>query len=72
MNLVVDASVAIKWFVGRQQDEPFLAQAEAVGAAIERSDVRLFAPSHWIAEIIAVLTRLDGPRLMMPFSCLMI
>jgi predicted nucleic acid-binding protein len=60
VNLVVDASVAIKWFAGQRQNEPFLAQAEAVGAAIGRGETKLFAPSHWIAEVIAVLARLDG------------
>ena len=38
-------------------EEPHLAQAEAVAAAIERSDTELLAPVHWIAEIIAVLAR---------------
>ncbi len=60
MKLVVDASVAIKWFVGRSQDEPYLAQAEAVGTAIGRGGTQLFAPSHWIAEVIAVLAQVDG------------
>jgi len=59
VRLVVDASVAIKWFMGQRPEEPFLAQAEAVGAAIERSETQLFAPSHWTAEVIAVLSRLD-------------
>jgi predicted nucleic acid-binding protein len=59
VRLVVDASVAIKWFIGGRPEEPFLAQAEAVGAAIERSETQLFAPSHWTAEVIAVLSRLD-------------
>lgn len=60
MKLVVDASVAVKWFVGGRLDEPFLAQAEAVGAMIGRGGTQLFAPGHWIAEVIAVLARLDG------------
>ena len=37
MKLVVDASVAVKWFLKERQDEPHLAQAEAVATAIERN-----------------------------------
>jgi predicted nucleic acid-binding protein len=61
MKLVVDASVAIKWFVGAI-DEQHMAQADAVAAAIEGSKTELFAPIHWTAEVIAVLARRD-PRL---------
>jgi predicted nucleic acid-binding protein len=58
MKLVVDASVAIKWFVGAI-DEQHMAQADAVAAAIEGSETELFAPVHWTAEVIAVLARRD-------------
>ena len=61
MRLVVDASVAIKWFVGAI-DEQHIAQADAVAAAIERGETELLAPGHWTAEVIAVLARRD-PRL---------
>jgi hypothetical protein len=46
MKLVVDASVAIKWFVGTRPDEPHAVQALAVAAAIEGSETELFAPGH--------------------------
>ena len=59
MKLVVDASVAIKWFLAARPEEVHLAQAEAVAAAIEDSRTELFAPSHWIAEIIGVLARVE-------------
>lgn len=59
MKLVVDASVAIKWFLGATHDETNLAEAQAVAAAIDSSGTELFAPSHWILEIIAVLARID-------------
>jgi len=58
MKLVVDASVAIKWFVGAI-DEQHVAQADAVAAAIERSETELLAPGHWTIEVIAVLARRD-------------
>jgi predicted nucleic acid-binding protein len=56
VKLVVDASVALKWFL-RQPSELHVMEAEAVGAAVERSGTELFAPVHWIAEIISVLAR---------------
>lgn len=59
MRLVIDASVAVKWFLGARANEPYVAQAEAVAAAIERSETELFAPGHWMAEVVAVLARLE-------------
>ncbi len=59
MKLVVDASVALKWFLTAKPDERDLAQAEAVAAAIERRETELFAPCHWTAEVIAVLARVN-------------
>ena len=58
MKLVVDASVAIKWFVGAV-DEEHIAQADAVASAIERGDTELLAPGHWTIEVMAVLARRD-------------
>ena len=58
MKLVVDASVAIKWFVGSAEEE-HTAQADAVVEMIEKGDTELLAPAHWTAEIIAVLARRD-------------
>jgi predicted nucleic acid-binding protein len=60
--LVVDASVAIKWFVSMEPDEEHVDRAlrileqAAVGAA------RMVQPPHFIAEVAAVLARLkpDG------------
>jgi predicted nucleic acid-binding protein len=57
VKLVVDASVALKWFLGGQPTGLDVAQAEAVEAAIEQGATDLFAPIHWIAEVISVLAR---------------
>jgi len=59
MRLVVDASVALKWFLRANSDEQYLTHAEAVAATIERSETELFAPVHWMAEIISVLARIE-------------
>jgi predicted nucleic acid-binding protein len=66
VKLVVDASVALKWFLGAS--EANLDQAGAVAAAIERADTELFAPPHWTAEVAAVLARLE-PELMDDACC---
>ena len=57
MKLVVDASVALKWFLRGQPTEAHVAQAEAVEAATEQGATELYAPIHWIAEVIFVLAR---------------
>jgi predicted nucleic acid-binding protein len=64
VRLVVDASVAIKWFVGAI-NEQHLPQADAVATQIEQGETELLAPSHWTAEVVAVLARRD-PRLVDP------
>jgi predicted nucleic acid-binding protein len=59
VRLVVDASVAVKWFLNRRPEEPHLIEAEAVAAAVGLGRTELLAPAHWIPEIIAVLARID-------------
>jgi predicted nucleic acid-binding protein len=55
VRLVVDASVAVKWFL---REQPNLVEAAAVVAAIEHRDTKLFAPPHWVIEVVSVLVRL--------------
>jgi predicted nucleic acid-binding protein len=57
MRLVVDASVALKWFLSA--NEANVNEARAVAAAIERGGTDLFAPPHWTAEVAAVLARIE-------------
>lgn len=59
MKLVVDASVAVKWFVVEVPHEEHVEQARAVAKAVDQSGARLLAPPHWIAEVMAVLCRVD-------------
>lgn len=59
MRLVVDASVALKWFLRGRPEELHITEAEAVAAAIGRSGTELFAPAHWMAEVIGVLARVE-------------
>jgi predicted nucleic acid-binding protein len=55
-KLVIDASVALKWILN-PIDEPYADRAADLLFAARRSDVELFAPSHWLSEVIAVVAR---------------
>ena len=56
---VLDASVAIKWFV---TDEPLVAEAEDVLAEIGRDPSPFLIPELFMNELLAVLCRLPGSR----------
>lgn len=58
MKLVVDASVAVKWFLPESPREPDADQAAALLRAVREGGVDLLQPPHWLAEVAAVITRL--------------
>ena len=58
MKLVVDASVAVKWFLPESPSEADAEQAAALLRAVKESRVDLLQPPHWLAEVAAVITRL--------------
>jgi predicted nucleic acid-binding protein len=53
-GLVLDASVVCKWFL-RGPDEPDLELADALAVLVET--VPLYAPPHWLAEVVGVMAR---------------
>lgn len=55
--LVVDASVALKWFLQGRPDEADAERAVAVLLAVRDGKAALIQPPHWRAEIAAVLCR---------------
>ncbi len=55
--IVVDASVAIKWFVS---SEPLVEEAEGVLGEIEENPSRYLVPDLFMNELLAVLCRLPG------------
>ena len=57
MILVVDASVALKWFLGERRDEPRAGEATAILRSIDTGRVRMVQPPHFLAEVAAVLAR---------------
>jgi predicted nucleic acid-binding protein len=58
-RVVVDASVAIKWLVPFRQGEADVDKALALFEQIARFDVTMIQPPHFIAEVMAVITRLE-------------
>ena len=63
MILVVDASVALKWFFHVQPDEENSAQALQILEHLDNGAIRLLQPPHFLAEVTAVLARKDPDNL---------
>ena len=57
MILVVDASVAIKWFLNFRDDEDHCRQAREILARVGDGRVRMMQPPHFLAEMGSVLAR---------------
>lgn len=62
MNLVVDASVVIKWVFPESGSEENVEEALAILQAVHRGEVSILQPPHWLAEAAAVITRLKPER----------
>ena len=58
MILVVDASVAVKWFLAHSGQEDHTEQALEILARAAQGDIQLVQPPHFMAEVFAVLARL--------------
>lgn len=56
-RIVVDVSVALKWFFRERADEPDTAAALAVLRGIRADEFALLQPAHFVAEVAAVLAR---------------
>ena len=57
MILVVDASVALKWFLGARSDEAQAGSAVTILRAVGAGRVHMVQPPHFLAEVAAVLAR---------------
>lgn len=57
MICVVDASVALKWFLQNRDNEDDCDAALAILTGIDAGRFRLLQPPHFIAEVSAVLAR---------------
>lgn len=59
MRLVVDASVALKWYLAHRAGERHVGEAVALGEVIDTAGTVLFAPPHWVIEVLSVLSRME-------------
>jgi predicted nucleic acid-binding protein len=57
VNLVLDASVVLKWFFNHRPAETDSAAALALLKAVGDGTVSLYQPPHFVAEVAAVLAR---------------
>ena len=57
MILVVDASVALNWFLGARPDEAEAPNALDILRAAGAGRVQMVQPPHFLAEVTAVLAR---------------
>ena len=57
-SLVLDASVIVKWLVRESQAEKDADRAFAILHGFQRRELDLRAPSHWLVEVAAVISRL--------------
>ena len=55
---VIDANVAIKWFVPLRTEEDHRSQALHILNLLLDGEIECYQPPHFIAEVIGVLTRL--------------
>ena len=59
MRVVAAASVVVKWLLPVRDDEEDLEQALDLLRAVRSDTVTLYEPPHWLAEVAAVVTRLN-------------
>lgn len=62
MILVIDASVALKWFFRSADDEPDGDLALAILKGISEDRIQLLQPPHFFAEVATVLAREKKPE----------
>ncbi|MDH4080790.1 MAG: type II toxin-antitoxin system VapC family toxin [Nitrospira sp.] len=70
MTVVLDASVIIKWVFADRAEESHSVQALQILHLIEESRLAIVQPPHWLAEVAAVITRLDAVRVRRAVSLL--
>ena len=59
MTSVIDASVILKWLLQDPSTEPNTDTAIAVLDSVIDGKVEILQPTHWLAEVAAVLARLS-------------
>ena len=59
MQLVVDASVAVKWIFPDNEGETNIEPAMALLESVRAGKIKMLQPPHWLAEVAAVSVRLE-------------
>ena len=55
---MVEASVAVKWFIADATAETDVDRALQLLTSAQRDEIRFLQPPHWVSEVAAVLVRL--------------
>lgn len=58
-TVVLDASVIVKWIFADRAEQPHSLQAIQMLQFIKESGLSVVQPPHWLAEVAAVIVRLD-------------
>jgi predicted nucleic acid-binding protein len=58
LRIVIDASVVVKWVLNDSEREPDTSRALQLLEGIRDGSVEPLQPTHWLAEVAAVVTRL--------------
>ena len=61
MRLVIDASVAIKWFFHNKPGEQDVKQALGILRGLQDGKIDAIQPPHWLVEVLSVLAREAPP-----------
>jgi predicted nucleic acid-binding protein len=61
-TVVLDASVIVKWIFADRAEEPNTLQALQILQFVKESRVAVVQPPHWLAEVAAVIVRLEPER----------
>jgi predicted nucleic acid-binding protein len=61
-SVVLDASVIVKWIFADRAEESHSLQALQILQFVKESRVTVVQPPHWLAEVAAVIVRLDPGR----------
>lgn len=70
MNIVVDASVTIKWLLKDTSNEPNMVEALRLLHEVGIGKYVMIQPPHWLAEVVAVLARLQPSEISLALESL--
>jgi predicted nucleic acid-binding protein len=58
-SFVVDANIVIKWILPERKNEDHIFAALSLLQAIKQDRIKVLQPPHWLAEVAAVIVRLQ-------------